>query len=268
MFVKNNQKFICYTLDLEKDYGRINEYSSTKNLDMFLGLLKKYHLKLTVFVTGQIIKERPDLIKRIQESIDCEFNLHSYSHEINRELTIQERIDDMIKAKKVYRDYFHKNPIGYRAPQGLISRRELDVLSREIFLYDSSLIPTYRPGLFNNLGEGDNFFYHENGLLEIPISRIPKTSIPFSLSYFQFLGWFLIKFLIRNFKKKSVLVFNLHLHNLSKLGNNKLLSLPLRLFYIRNQNKGFNIFESFIQLMQLEGYQPVLMKEIYENFIS
>lgn len=261
MFVKNKNKQVFFVLDLEQDYGRIDDYSAFKNIDRMIDLFKKYDLKLTVFVTGMIIAQKPEIIEKIKRNINCEFHLHSYSHEINQTLSSEEKIADLIMAKENYQKYFSRDPVGYRAPCGNITQKEIEWLKKESFLFSSSLIPTYRPGLFNNLKRGDDIFFHPGGFLEIPFSSLPFIKVPFSLSYFQLLGWPISSFLIRN-KKSLRTIFNFHLHNLSKLNNIKQLKMAFRLGYIRNQNNGFKILEKFIKTMIKAGYQPGLMTEL------
>ncbi len=267
MSVKNKNKKISFVLDLEQDYGRIDSYLAFKNIDGLIDLFKKYDLKLTIFVTGKIIEQKPEIIEKIRENLDCEFHLHSYNHEINRKLTPEERKLDFKKAVENYKKYFSKNPIGYRAPCGDITKDEIEWLKNEGFLYSSSFIPTYRPGLFNNLKLKDRAFFYPNGLLEIPFSSLPLVKMPFSLSYFQLLGWPIINLLIK-IKKSPYIVFNFHLHNLSKLDSIKQLKNRFRLGYLRNQNNGFKILEKFIKTMIKNNYQPIIMTELAEEILN
>lgn len=255
-------KKICFTLDLEQDYGRINEYSAFSNIPALVDLFKKYNLKLTIFAAGKIIKERPDVIKKFQDNLDCEIQLHSYDHEINREISPEEKKNDLKKGIEAYQKHFGKKPSGYRAPRGNISPEEIDLLKEEGFIYDSSFIPTYRPGLFNNTGKNERLFTHENGLLEIPFSAIPVIKLPFSLSYLQLLGWPIAKIFIAKAQKKNPLVFGFHLHNLAKLKNLNRLKPSFRLFYIRNQNNGLKILEKFILWTKKNNYKSAKMSEI------
>lgn len=264
---QEKNKKISFALDLEQDYGRINEYSAFKNADELIALFKKYGLKLTIFVTGKIIEDKNEIIKKFKETIDCEFNLHSYSHEINKKITAEEKKRDFEKALEIYKKYFGKNPVGYRAPCGNITEEEIEWLKKENFLYSSSFIPTYRPGLFNNLKQKDEIFRYPNGLLEIPFSSLPLIKVPFSLSYFQLLGWHTVNFLLKR-KKSPYIVFNFHLHNLSNLENMKQLKTGFRLGYIRNQDNGLAILENFIKTITAKGYQSVLMTEFAEQTIK
>lgn len=255
-------KKICFTLDLEQDYGRINEYSAFVNISTLIDLFKKYNLKLTIFSTGKIIEKSPDVIKKFQDNLNCEIQLHSYEHKINCEISPEEKKNDLKKGIEAYRKYFGRNPDGYRAPRGNISLEEIAWLKEEGFNYDSSLIPTYRPGLFNNTRKNDQIFRHKNGLLEIPFSAIPNVKLPFSLSYLQLLGWPIASVFINKAKNKNPLVFGFHLHNLAKLNNLKTLKSSFRLFYIRNQNNGFKILEKFIIWTENNGYESATMSEI------
>jgi len=108
MLPENNYKKICFTLDLEQDYGRIDEYLSFENIPKLIELFKKYNLKLTIFATGEIIEKKPEIIKTFQDNIDCELHLHSYAHKINRPLTLTEKKEDLEKAINVYRNRLAK----------------------------------------------------------------------------------------------------------------------------------------------------------------
>ena len=255
-------KKIYFTLDLEQDYGRINDYLCFKNIDGLINLLQKYSIRLTVFTTGKIIDRRPEIINKIMEGIDCEFHLHSYEHEINKRLTIEERKSDFRKAVDVYKKHFRTNPIGWRAPCGNIIEEEINWLKRENFTFSSSVIPTYRPGLYNNLRLDDKPFVYPNGLLEIPISILPLVRMPFSLSYFQLLGWPISRYLYANKGNDARIVFDFHLHNLSKLDDIVQLKTKFRLGYMRNQDNGFRILEKFIQTTTADGYKSGLMTEL------
>lgn len=255
-------KKICFTLDLEQDYGRIKEHLAFANIPALMDLFKKYNLKLTIFAAGKIIEERPDIIKKLRDNLDCEIQLHSYEHEINREISPEEKKNDLKKGVEAYKKYFGRNPAGYRAPRGNVSLEEIVWLKNEGFVYDSSFIPTYRPGLFNNTGANDRPFAHKNGLLEIPFSAIPTIKLPFSLSYLQLLGWPIARIFINKARNKNPLVFGFHLHNLAKLNNLKRLRPSFRLFYIRNQNNGLKLLEKFIIWAKKNGYESAAMSEI------
>lgn len=262
----NNEKFLCLTLDLEKDYGHFDTYEAFANLDDFLALVEKYHIKLTVFVVGYLLEQRKDIIEKFRKA-GVEFALHSYHHNLGK--TDEDfKHQDIIKAKEVYLEYFGKAPLGYRAPRGAITKFELDILQEQGFQYDSSIFPYWRPGFYNNLQLPVVPFRWPNGLLEIPLSGLRFLRFPLSLSYMQFLGWNFYRFFLKLFGWPDLIVSGIHLHNLKKVRSLKGGPWFVRLFYLRNQDKGLQILEKFILRAKSKGFQPAFLSEIaqqYEN---
>lgn len=261
-----NEKFICLTLDLERDYGHFDTYEAFANLDGLLALIKKYNLKLTVFTVGYLLEQKKDIIEKLRKA-GAEFALHSYYHNLGKTGEDFKR-QDILKAKETYSEYFNKAPLGYRAPRGAISKFELDILQDQGFQYDSSIFPYWRPGFYNNLQKPMTPFYWSNGLLEIPLSGLRFLRFPLSLSYMQFLGWNFYRFFLKLFGWPDLIISDIHLHNLKKTRSLKGAPWFARLFYLRNQNKGLRILEEFICLAEAKGFQPAFLWEIaqkYEN---
>lgn len=263
--MNKENSYFCLTLDLEQDYGRLDEYQALWHTEELADFLATNEVKLTVFVTGKILEEKPEAVRTFRNGNICEFQLHSYAHLVGRKLSPSERMDDMRKAIIAYEKVFGKKPKGYRAPQGNIFEEEISLLKKEGFLYDSSVIPTWRPGLFNNVFANDSTFFHKNGLLEIPFSKLPFVCLPFSLSYFQLIGWPVSRFLMKFRSKNKPAVFGFHLHNLRGLPNIKKLKFGLRLFYLRNQNKGIDILKKFVEMEKNEGSVSLFMSELAEK---
>ncbi len=257
------EKIFCLTLDLERDYGLFNTYQSFENIDLFLALVKKYELKITVFLVGNLIEQRKDIIKCFK-GVPVEFALHSFSHNVKNKSPDFKK-QEVIKAKKAYFDYFKKQPCGYRAPQGAITQAEIEELLKTGFKYDCSIFPCWRPGLFNNLKMPTKPFKFSNGLLEIPLSVLPLIRLPISLSYIQFFGWNFYKLFLKLLGWPSLIVFDVHLHNLTKVRSLKGAPWYAKLFYLRNQNKGFQILEEFIKISKAQGYQSIFVKELIER---
>jgi peptidoglycan/xylan/chitin deacetylase (PgdA/CDA1 family) len=258
----NQPKYLCLTLDLEKDYGRINTYYSFKNIKPLLELLKKYKQKLTVFVTGEILDKQPNTID-LFKNYPCEFELHSYSHMAKSQISTLNKKQEIISAQKIYLSFFQKHSIGYRAPQGIISEQELEWLKNNYFKYSSSLFPSWRPGLFNNVRQKTIPHLKNCGILEIPFSVVPKLRIPIALSYQQLLGLPLYKIWYYLFGFPNTIVYDFHLYNLDKTPGRKELPLYLQLAYLRNTKNGFKILEKFIKFLQKKSYQSIFMSEIY-----
>lgn len=259
-----DKKVVCLTLDIEKDYGYFDTYLAFENIDLFLNLVKKYDFKITIFLVGYLIEQRKDIIEKFK-SIPVEFALHSYSHDIKNKNPDFKR-QEVIKAKEAYFAYFKKQSLGYRAPQGAISQVEIDELVKQGFKYDCSVFPYWRPGLFNYLRSPTTPFSLPRGLLEIPLSVLPFVRLPISLSYIQFFGWNFYKLFLKFSGWPSLMVFDMHLHNLKKVKSLKGAPWFARLFYSRNQNKGFQILEEFIKLVKVKGYQSIFLSELASKY--
>jgi len=256
-----SQKLICFTLDLEKDYGRFDTYHSFKNIDLLLDLFKKYNLKLTVFTTGKVLEEQSSIIERLKE-LPIEFALHSYSHQVEKKNDFAFKCQEIVKAKQAYEKYFGQSSLGYRAPQGFISQAEIEELARQNFKYDCSMFPYWRLGFYNNLSISLKPFRLSSGILEIPPAALSLVRLPISLSYIQFVGWRVYKLLFKILKIPDILIFDLHLHNLKKTRDLKGLPRYVRIFYSRNQDQGLEILEDFIKFIQSRSYKSALLNEI------
>lgn len=262
----NDKKLICLTIDIEKDYGYFNTYHAFKNIDPLLELIKKYNFKITVFLVGRLIKEREDIIKKFS-SVPVEFALHSYYHNIkNKNANFKKQ--EVIKAQKAYLNYFRQQPLGYRAPQGAITKYEIEELIKLGFKYDCSLFPYWRPGLYNNLKIPIQPFWLSPKLIEIPLSVLPIVRLPISLSYIQFFGWNIYKILLNFFGWPPLLVFDMHLHNLKKARDLRGAPWFARLFYGRNQNRGFQILDDFLKLARNKGYQSIFVSDFSSKSVQ
>ena len=253
-------RLICYTLDLEPDFGgRLKSYSSLNDISYFQDIIKKNRVKLTTFVAGHMLIKKTEVITKLLD-IGSEIELHSYSHN----LTHQNEGLEIKKSKKAYTKYFRKKPLGYRAPKGMITKKGLKILKDENFKYDSSIYPTIVPGRYNNLRYPNEPFYHKDfGIIELPLSVIPKIRIPLAMGYLQPLGINISKNIINLFRLPNIIVFDFHLWNLYKpVGTNKL-PLKWKLLLARNLDKGFKIFNEVFKIFEEKGYKSITMKELY-----
>lgn len=258
---KQLSRQLCLTLDLENDYGRFDSYHCFSGINILESLIKKFNIRFTTFVTGKVLEDRPDIVERLRK-LDSEFGLHSYSHTISRQLLIPERLDELNRAVEAYQNYFHKKPVAYRAPQGMIFPEEIEALFEKGFKIDASLFPSYRPGLFDNRKAQTSPFQYENGLWEIPFAVIPKLRLPIALSYMQFFGWNSYKLFFKLFGVPSSVVCDFHMHNLVPTEDVRKLPVSLRLFYSRNHSKGVQILDEFIRFMHEKNYDFVYISQL------
>jgi hypothetical protein len=260
-------KVICFTIDVEPDFGGLLDedmYFGIDNLKRLIEIVRKYNIKITAFVTGKTVEDRPIVIDLLQE-IDAEIEQHSYNHQVGH----GSKLKDIEKGIESYEKTFGKPPNGYRAPQGIITKEEISFLQHAGVKYDSSIFPTFFPGRFNRLGFPTNPFYlGHSKLVEIPFSVLPRIRIPISLSYMQLIGFNNFKFLFKIFGLHSPIIYDFHTYELGKVKSYQQLPLNPKIGYFRSQNLYHDpatVFESFIGFILREGYQSRYMMELYDE---
>ena len=242
-------------MDLEGDFDALTPKRKYEALDKTQELeefIKKHNIKFTVFTIGDIIKRKHNILKRFRD-INAEFESHTYSHGFKK--TGKEEI---VKAVKVYKDYFKKPPKGYREIAWMINKEKIKYLSELGFKYDSSISPAFKKKLPTK-----PFYYKNTNLMEIPLSTTPFINLPFSISYVQLLGPSTFKLLCK--KMPDTIMFNCHLHDLIKTKNYKHLPPKFKAMYARNQLRKdpLKTFKEFIKFIKSKGYKSIHMSELY-----
>ena len=262
------QKLICYTLDLEHDYAGLSPseeyeaFSHTGALDRLSDIVRRFELKLTVFATGKILDQKKETVDFFQK-LGAEIELHGYNHVMYRPNLALE----LQKGAEAYRKYFGKNPMGYRSPGGVISPDLLKALATEGIRYDSSLIPSYRLGVYKNLKSPIQPFHDsEASILELPIGVVPKIRIPIAASYIRLLGLTTYKLLFSLFGTISPIVYLFHLVDLIPTQMRKQLSPFWRFVYAKGQRKAIEVFDASVNHFKNLGYKPEFMSHLYKIF--
>lgn len=254
-------KLFAFTLDLEPDYaGVLDQYrifQEPEKVEEFLDAVSSMNVKTTVFTQGKIFEEFPDIIK-LFEKYNCEFEAHSYSHD----LKFPDSEYEISNAKKAYQNYFNKQPAGYRAPRGVISDAGIKTLAKHGFLYDSSIFPSFFPNpfkyLFHNKGMHN---YGDSGILEIPFTVVSPFRITLSISYIKLLG---INFFLRR-SLPDIICFDSHLHDFI-ISDYSFSRLPIfwKLIYSRNKYRGIEYCLKFFEHVKNKGYDFCFMSDIYK----
>jgi len=182
------------TLDLEPDHAGYSPeayecWQEEKLLDL-LKLLKKYNIRLSIFVVTKSLKGHQRQIN-LFKNYRCEFYLHSHSHN----LKYPDTMGEIKRGKKEFKKYFGKYPRGYRAPGGLISEKGLNYLNKEGFLFDSSVIPSFWPKFSFFLKPSRPYKDTASGIFEIPFSVVSPFRLVIALSWIKLFGLSLYKIL-------------------------------------------------------------------------
>ena len=264
------KKTICFTIDVEPDFGGVlssNVYFGKDNLPELERIVGKYNIKLTAFVTGKTLEDNPDILASLR-FMKAEVEQHSYSHQIGH----LSKIKDIEKGIQIHEKLVGSPPLGYRAPQGIITREEALFLDHIGIKFDSSIFPAFFPGRFNKVDfPVIPFMIKESNLIEIPFAVVPKIRIPIGLSYMQLLGLNTFKFFFKFFGLPELIVYDFHTYELGRVPSYCGLPMLEKCIYYRAQNMYSNpasVFEDFVKYILSKGYESKYMIDVYKEIKS
>lgn len=259
-------KTACITLDLESDWfvdGPQRSYITVEYLDRYIELIHSVDVPVSVFVVGRLLEDRPDVIERLDEALDVEFHLHSYAHDPEMAAGFRSDLREGIRA---FESFFGHPPQGYRAPLGKISAHQIATLDDEGIAFDSSVFPSYRPGIYNNL-DAPTEPYRPAGtdqLVELPIGVLPYLRVPTAQSYLKLGGRTYLR-LLEQLEPSEPLVFLSHLHDFIDTPANEHRSQPMKTIQQRNLDESTALFQSLIQRLTAKGYRFTTVREVYNT---
>ena len=269
------QKVVCLTLDVEQDYGDLLDepsYEGLQHIPDLVNLFKGRNIPLTCFVQGSILETHAAQLEPFSR-LDVEFELHSYSHPGPNEIDSTAEIE---RGRQAYREFFHKDPLGYRTPLGAIKGKDYQVLASNGFKFDSSVFPSFRPGVFNNLRKPTKpYLLNETKIIEFPFTVFSDfIRVPVALSYIQLFGKPYLD-LLKVVHCPNLIIFDFHLHNLFKLSSaNKIPLARLSFIYrkifsrIYQEEGGLHILDELITSLQKRGYTFHKLVDLYEAIVK
>ena len=137
----------------------MREYGPSIAMPRILDILKKHNILSSFYIPGFIADTHVDLVKKIFAE-GHEIGHHGYMHEPPSTLTKQEEIDVIDKGIDSIQKITSYTPLGYRSPSWELSNNSIEILSKNGFIYDSSLMGDDKP-YYIEVGQ--------NKLVEIPI---------------------------------------------------------------------------------------------------
>lgn len=180
----------------------------------------------------------------------------------------------VLKGKEAFHKFFGKSAIGYRSPLGIISYEDYDILANNGFNFDSSIFPSFRFGVFNNLGKPTKPFIINNcKIVEFPFAVVSNIiRVPISLSYLKLLGRSYINFL-KLYPIPNLIVFGFHMHDLFELSTAS--KIPIRKYPMiyrrifnkiyRGRNSGLSILKEFVRILRKKNYYFSNLQKVYEG---
>ena len=222
------------------------------------------NVPITVYVEGRLFKERPRICDSLVQN-DLDIQLHCYDHR-NR----GDSIEDIYKGIEAYKSFMGKKPMGYRAFGFKLNDELFDILIKEEFKWDSSLLPGFGLGghikWANRIGD---YYKINNRILEFPVATWKKINYPMIQSYRGMLKFPLENLFNLFFLKPSLLVYVVHMVDIVWTKNLSRSPLPIFLkiayYYYWGLSRGnkFKDLTKFLNQLQQEGYE---FKTTYEIF--
>ena len=186
-----------------------------KGLDKILELLRKYNIKATFFLVGELIKSNPEILDKILAE-QHEIGFHTMKHS---RLDLPNFQSVFKKEIKEFDKITSGRSIGFRAPTFSLNEKSawvIDELVNNNYKYDSSIIPV-KTNLYgipnaeklpykitrNNLGKNNK----EGILTEFPllVTKVLGKTIPASGGfYLRSLPLKIIKNAIQSNEKKEI----------------------------------------------------------------
>ncbi|HUI89405.1 MAG TPA: polysaccharide deacetylase family protein [Anaerolineales bacterium] len=254
------RKIACITLDVETDFhdpgARLRLFDDASLFARYTALVNEHDVKLTAFLVTSLLDQYGADYKKLAGKIPVEFAVHSHRHDMQNPCSRTD-IEESVRA---FRDFFGKNPDGYRAPVGQITREGMETLLDLGFRYDSSIYPSVRPGRpgYNNLHLPVAPFRVRraaNSIIEVPFGTLSGIRLVFSLSYVKLFGWKTYQFLLKMFPLPDQLAvlshpYDHYFHLLPDATDGW--EKPL---LQRNAENAFDLLEKMIIFLRRRGYE-------------
>lgn len=171
-----------------KSKENYNTFFSKEGNNNLLKILDKHNIRATFFTTGFFAEKEKDHIKKIYNE-GHEIASHGYDHVFPYKKKKKLNVD-VSKSKKIIEKTIKSKIKGFRAPRMAFSHELLKVLDKNKFEYDSSLNPSYLPGIYHNAKFPLDIFNPIKNLKikEIPVAAYPYSRFPISWIFMRNLG--------------------------------------------------------------------------------
>lgn len=121
-------------------------YGWKTGMPRILDLLGRYGLKVTFFVPGLVMEQRPAMVEEILKQ-GHEIAHHSWSHAWIVNLTLEQEREEMDKGIDIIKRMTGRMPVGYRSPAAEFSPHTLKMLAEYGFGYSSNYFDDDSPYL-------------------------------------------------------------------------------------------------------------------------
>jgi polysaccharide deacetylase family protein (PEP-CTERM system associated) len=248
---------------IAKDDWERCEFRLDKNLGRLLDLFDRAGQKATFFVLGWVAERIPSLIRDIEQA-GHEIASHGYFHLLLTEAGPEEFEADLKRSIAVLARCTSQKPIGFRAPSFSITKNTLwafDILERNGFLYDSSIVPTsYHPDYGMDTDTLAPFRLRSN-FFEVPptSASIFGLHLPTGGGYFRLYPYPLSRYLLNRCAKEGrSLVFYFHPWEIDPDQPRVRLPWARKFRHYLNLGKMFDRLESLLKDFKFTSVRDVL----------
>ena len=254
------------TLDLECDFGTAlssNSYQAASNTAPLVDFLERLDIPLTVFVQTELLTVAPAAIDRLRAAdIRTRFYPHSHTHQKRNQTDVGFEVRESTTR---YREFFGRNPTGYRFPDGAVHAADYHELANHGYQFDASVFPMMRPDRFNNSGEPTVPSYQAGpDIVEIPFTMYSnKIRVPTALSYCRLIGRPYTELLRR--RPPSVVMCNFHMHDVVTPPAYRHLPRLYKAVYARNGGRGYEFLERIITGLRDAGLSFETLDSVHER---
>lgn len=159
---------------IEKDQWYRFETRLERSTHTVLDLLDAHDTKATFFVLGWVAERMPELIAEVADR-GHEIASRGYFHRNIRDLSGDEFREDLARTREVLEAAAGHRVIGHRVADGWFGEKDLwtlDVLAKDGYAYDSSVLPMFR----SFAAEPHRRFVHQHDGFTGPIWEVPPST--------------------------------------------------------------------------------------------
>jgi hypothetical protein len=256
-------RIACVTLDFECDYGsRTGQLRLARHeweLQEVRAFFRRERIPLSLFVVTDVLDRWPEAAP-LARALGDDWHSHSHTHDVAG----PDAAAEIAAAVAGFERHFGRRPVGYRAPQGRLRPEDVPLLKAAGFGFSASVFPSFRPGVFNHLGQPLLPLRYDNGLVELPFGVLPWLRVPVAVSYFKLIGAALGPLLLGLLGAPRVLVVNFHLHDVvvdeESLAQ---LSPAVRAVYHVRKRGGLGVLAALTRHLRASGYTFLTMTELH-----
>jgi peptidoglycan/xylan/chitin deacetylase (PgdA/CDA1 family) len=269
VFPQNSKRLAVVTCDIEPDFGGRTQATELIDdriyLDKLVSFCESQNVPLSAFIVTALLQGDFAVLQSIK---DHTVDVHAHSHTHDTSKYREQSAKEVQTSQKVFTEYFGHPSLGYRAPQGVLTQKDISALESSGFVFDSSIFPARRLEVFDYRSLPREPWRWKGGVIEMPFASSASHQ-RITLSMLKLWGINRWKNILKNKDEiPSMFVIDTHLHDFFVPQHFSHLPLLYRLAYSRNKTKGFEYISELIALLKSHSYEFITMTQAYEQLAA